>query len=139
MSTIIAKSGMDTWVRDDFPNRNQGTGTAVRLQATHRQGLVMIPVTNIRGRTVLSATLTGVVRAGFVAQTVTVAPIAAGWWRRSDHLEQPAHRGQHRGRDGAVCAARPDRGRPERHRGDAGGRQRHRVARVPAHHHRDRC
>jgi hypothetical protein len=79
MSTIIAASGTDTWVRDDLPNRNQGTGVAIRLQSTHRRGLVHIPVTDIRGRTVLSATLTGVVRAGFVAQTITAKPIAAGW------------------------------------------------------------
>lgn len=79
MSTITAASGVDTNVRDDHPNRNYAGGNVIRLQASHRRGLVRIPVTDIRGRTVLSAILTGHVQPGFVAQNVTVALITGTW------------------------------------------------------------
>lgn len=77
MSRVEARVGADTWVRDDHPNRPQGSGISIRLQATHRRGLIHVPMTNIRGRTVLSATLTGHVRDGFVAQTVTAHALAS--------------------------------------------------------------
>lgn len=79
MSTITTSHGVDTWVRDDHPNRNLSGGTLIRLQSSHRRGLVRLPVTDIRGRTVLSATLTGVVSGTFSAQNVTVAAAASGW------------------------------------------------------------
>jgi hypothetical protein len=79
VTTISAGHGSDTWVRDDHPNRNQSGGNAVKLQASHRRGLVHIPVTDIRGRTVLSATLTGHVRDGFAAQTVTAHAATSSW------------------------------------------------------------
>jgi hypothetical protein len=91
MSTITATSGGDTWVRDDYPNRSQSNATYIRLQSGHRLGLVHIPVTNIRGRTVLSATLTGRVRSGFVAQTVTAKRVTASWSAgRTTWNNQPA-------------------------------------------------
>lgn len=79
MTTTIASSGTDTWARDDLPNRNQSAGNAIRIQSGHRRGFLHIPVTDIRGRTVLSATLTGHARAGFAAQTMTVSPVAESW------------------------------------------------------------
>lgn len=79
MSTITAASGVDTFVRDDHPNRNYAGGNVIRLQASHRRGLVRVPVTDIRGRTVLAATLTGHVRTGFVSQDINVALATSGW------------------------------------------------------------
>lgn len=79
MTTITAANGSDTWVRDDHPNRNQSGGNTLRLQASHRRGFVHIPVTNIRGRTVLSATLTGHVKSGFASQTITARAVTSSW------------------------------------------------------------
>lgn len=79
MTTIVASHGSDTHVRDSHPNRNYAGGTTIRLQSTHRYGFVHIPVTDVRGRTVLSATLTGHVRSGFAAQTVTVNAVSDSW------------------------------------------------------------
>jgi len=79
VSTITAASGVDTFVRDDHPNRNYAGGNVIRLQASHRRGLVRVPVTDIRGRTVLAATLTGHVRTGFVSQDINVALATSGW------------------------------------------------------------
>lgn len=79
MSTITATSGSDTWVRDDRPYRNLAGGPTIRLQASHRNAFVHVPITDVRGRTVLSATLRGHVRSGFAAQTVTVAAVATSW------------------------------------------------------------
>lgn len=79
MTTITAANGTDTHVRDDHANRNYAGGTLVRCQSTHRYTYLHIPVTDIRGRTVLSATLTGHAAGTFSAQNATLALVTAGW------------------------------------------------------------
>lgn len=77
MAEIVSRTGADTWVDVDHQHQPHGGANLIRLQAAHRRGLVHIPLTNIRGRTVLSATLTGHVDSGFVDQTVTVKALAS--------------------------------------------------------------
>lgn len=79
MTTITASHGSDTHTRDDHANRNYAGGNLVRAQSTHRYIFLHIPVTDIRGRTVLSATLTGHAAGTFSAQTITVAAVSASW------------------------------------------------------------
>jgi hypothetical protein len=79
VSTITATTGSDTWVDQDHPNRPHASGDAIRLQSGVRRGYIHLPVTDVRGRTVLSATLTGHVRSGFASQTVTVYAVVDRW------------------------------------------------------------
>lgn len=79
MTTILAAHGTDTHVRSTHPNRNYAGGSTLRLLSGLRRGFVHIPVTDIRGRTVLSATLTGHVKGTFTAQSVTLGAVSESW------------------------------------------------------------
>jgi hypothetical protein len=71
-------SGFDAWVIQNNQDANRTGGTLVRLQAAERKGVVQIPVTGLRGKTVTSAFLIGHVGSGWVAQTLTAHALAAG-------------------------------------------------------------
>lgn len=79
MSEISTDRGSDTYVRSDHPRHPYSGGEVIRVQSGSRFGYVRLPFTDIRGRTVLSATLTGHVRGTFSAQTVTVAGVTEKW------------------------------------------------------------
>lgn len=79
MSTIEAAHGKDTHVRITRPNHPYASGNTIRLLSGARRGFINIPVTDVRGRTVLSATLYGHVKGTLAPQIVTVGLIVDDW------------------------------------------------------------
>lgn len=79
MTETIVRRGHDTWANSNYPAREYGSGGYIQLQSTTRRGFVYLPLAGVRGRTVLSATLTTHVRGTWAAQTLTVRAIASSW------------------------------------------------------------
>lgn len=77
MAEQTADAGFDAWILAAHPNGTRG-GSTVRLQTAARKGVVQIPMSGLRGRTVLSATLTGHVKGTFNSQTLTVKLLSSG-------------------------------------------------------------
>jgi hypothetical protein len=76
-STI--RRGFDTWVSIDFPSAESGDAKYPKLKTAANRILLHFPVPSLRGRTVLSATLTGHVQGSWSAQTVTATRLVADW------------------------------------------------------------
>jgi hypothetical protein len=78
VAELTFSSGFDAWVDQAHPDGNRSGGDAVRLQTAQRKGVVQIPVTGIRGKTVTSATLFVHALDDMAAQTLTVKMLASG-------------------------------------------------------------
>ena len=79
MSETIVRRGHDTWANIAYPNREYGAGGYIQLKANARRGFVYMPLAGIRGRTVLSATLSMHVRGTWAAQELTIRAVASSW------------------------------------------------------------
>jgi hypothetical protein len=76
--TLTFAGGFDAWVLENNPGTNKSGGDLVRLQASERKGIVQMPLSGIRGKTIPQALLYPHVGAGWEAQTVTVHLAATG-------------------------------------------------------------
>lgn len=79
MSDTVVRRGYDTWANSGAPTTEYGSGNYIQLRSTTRRGFAYLPLSGIRGRTVLSATLEMHVRGTWAAQTLSVRRIAADW------------------------------------------------------------
>lgn len=79
MVESIVRRGQDTHANSAFPNAENGDQKYPLLATGTSRIFLYMPVAGIRGRTMLSAVLSGVARGAWPAQTLTVAPITEKW------------------------------------------------------------
>lgn len=82
MTESIVRRGVDAWVGQSGPNTEHPSTRRIALNATggsQRRGFLHMPLKGIRGRTILSATLTAHVAGTWAAQTISVQRVANDW------------------------------------------------------------
>jgi hypothetical protein len=79
VTEIVVAQMQDTWANSAATNRNYGSTDRVRVRNLERRGFVLPQLAAVRGRTVLSATLTGHLAEDATAQTYTVKGITESW------------------------------------------------------------
>jgi hypothetical protein len=79
VTEIVVTTIQDTWVNANAANRIYGSTNRVRVRVSERRGLLMPQLSHVRGRTVLSATLSGHVADTWAAQTVSIKALTSSW------------------------------------------------------------
>ncbi len=81
MTTTVIRGGYDAHINSDHPNAPHPKAKNLILDFGESRGLLYMPLAGIRGRTVLSAELTGHAGPGGLpaGKTLTWAPLIEGW------------------------------------------------------------
>lgn len=79
MVESVVRRGQDTHANSAYPNAENGDNKHPLLASGTARIFLYMPLAGIRGRTMLSAVLSGVAKGAWPAQTLTVAPITAKW------------------------------------------------------------
>ena len=79
MGEQVIRRGHDTFIESAHPDREHGDSKYPQVVSAAARTLLFMPLEGVKGRTILSATLTGRVRNAFPAQTLTVQAISEKW------------------------------------------------------------
>ena len=79
MGEQVIRRGHDTWVESAHPSLEHGDGKYPQVLNGAARVLLFLPLEGIKGKTILSATLTGRVRNAFPAQTLYVEMPTEKW------------------------------------------------------------
>ena len=79
MGEQVIRRGHDTFIESAHANREHGDSKYPQVISGAARTLLFMPLEGVKGRTILSATLTGRVRNAFPAQTLTVQTVAEKW------------------------------------------------------------